>query len=798
LHQKLRFLFLLFVLPAISFDIYAQHVIISGTVSDEKTGEVLPSANIYNPDTHAGAVSNEYGFYSLKLPAGNAKIRVSYIGYATFEKEWNLTKDTVLHIRLTPELQLQEVIISGSNPRQSVETSEMSTVRLSAVTLGKIPLLLGEADLIKTLQMMPGVQGGNEGTSGFYVRGGGPDQNLILLDGVPVYNVNHLFGFMSVFNPDAIRNVTMIKGGFPARYGSRLSSVLDIRMKEGNNRKFSGDASIGVISSQLTLQGPVINDRTSFMVSGRRSYIDILSYPFQMMINRQDENRKTWVGYFLQDFNAKINHTINDRNKLYLSFYTGKDKLSTKFKYKEPDSYGSGVARSQRDDRTGLQWGNVTAALRWNRIISNRLFFNFTATVSAYKFKFSASENYESNDDRNNYDFYMEYFSRIRDYGVAADFDFIPDTRNSIKFGGSFTRHGFSPGVTVFREADSGVSADTVFGNIKIPAYEFQAYAEDDITITRRLKINFGLHVSLFSVQGTAYTGLEPRLSGRFLMTPNLSLKVSYAFMQQYLHLLANSSMGLPTDLWVPATGRVKPQKAQQAAVGLAYSFHNAYEFTVEGYYKKMNNLIDYSEGAGFLDLNRGDWEDLVTTGRGDACGVEVLIRKPAGKLTGWIGYTLSWANRYFAEISQGRKYPFKYDARNDISITANYTFNKRIDAGVVWVYRTGYPFTLEDSEYISLIAEPHSTYSRSDITGHFAHRNNYRMPDYHRLDICVNFHKEKLKVTRTWSLGMYNAYGRNNPFMVYPHNSYEGRSNKLVQISILNYIPYIKWSLKF
>lgn len=788
-------LIFLFILLAFTYSIYAQHVTVSGTVSDAKTGEALIAAHVYDPGSYTGTVSNVYGFYSLKLPAGKTRLRVSYTGYAPFETELNLIKDTVLNITLSPQIELQEVVISGTSPRQSVESSEMGTVRLSASNIGKIPVLLGEADLIKALQMMPGVQSGTEGTSGFYVRGGGPDQNLILLDGVPVYNVNHLFGFMSVFNPDAIRNVTMIKGGFPARYGGRLSSVLDIRMKEGNNKEFSGDASIGLISSQLTLQGPIIKDRTSFMVSGRRSYIDLLSYPFQMMANKQYSNGKTWVGYFLQDFNAKINHAINDKNKLYLSFYTGKDKFYVKDK-----SEDSGYGDYEWNDEMGLQWGNFTSALRWNRIISNRLFFNFTATVSDYKFRFFFEENTKSSYEENNYEYFMQYYSQIRDYGVKSDFDFIPDAKNNIKFGGAFTRHEFSPGVTVFRENDYNVSADTTFGNIKMPSYEFLAYAEDDITITRRIKINLGIHFSAFNVQGTTYTSLEPRLSGRFLITPDLSLKASFVSMQQYLHLLANSSMGLPTDLWVPATKRIKPQKAWQAALGVTYSLNNTYEFTIEGYYKKMKNLIDYSEGAGFFDLNRGDWENLVSTGRGNAYGMEIMIQKPTGKLTGWIGYTLSWANRYFPEIGNGKKYPFRYDARNDISITANYTFNKRIDIGATWVYRTGYPFTLEDSEYLSSVTEPRSQYyyNRNKMIGQFEHRNNYRMPDYHRLDFGINFHKEKKRSVRTWSFGMYNAYGRNNPFMVYPDEDRKTGQTKLKQISILNYIPYFKWSLKF
>ncbi|WP_227625883.1 TonB-dependent receptor plug domain-containing protein [Geofilum rubicundum] len=665
--------------------------------------------------------------------------------------------------------------------------------------------------------------GGTEGTSGFYVRGGGPDQNLILLDGVPVYNVNHLFGFMSVFNSDAIRNVTLIKGGFPARYGGRLSSVLDIRMKEGNNQEFKGNASIGLISSKLTLEGPIKSDKTSFMFSGRRSYVDLLSYPFQMAANKKyGESENLWVGYFLQDFNAKINHIFNNQHRLYLSVYTGKDKFFMNDKYEYTNTYSSYYGQDGEEghqvsiqykskDKARLQWGNTTGALRWNNIINNQLFANLTATVSDYKFRIF--EDYEeeridlieNTTEKSSY--FYEYYSQIRDYGLKADFDFVPSPNHYLRFGMHNTLHYFSPGVTVNKDYyDSGSTPiDTIYGNKNIPANEMMVYVEDDITLSQAIRLNAGLHYSNFHVQGTTYHSLEPRLSARFMLSSRISAKASYTTMQQYLHLLANSSMGLPTDLWVPATKKIKPQKSQQAALGFAYAPNTIYELSVEGYYKYMENLIDYAEGASFFELDQGNWEDLVTSGEGESYGVEFLAQKHQGRFSGWIGYTLSWANRQFDEIGSGEKYPYRYDSRHDISIVTTIKLTEKTDFGAAWVYRTGYPFTMEDEEFQSpftFFKEPNSLSDNSGTIEHFENRNNYRMPDYHRLDLGFNFHKQKKRVYRTWSVGVYNAYARNNPFMIYKDNVWDEQNNtsttQLRQLSIFNLIPYVRWGIKF
>ncbi|WP_026472914.1 TonB-dependent receptor [Alkaliflexus imshenetskii] len=774
----------------------AQTVTINGSITDARTGEALISANIYEPVSFIGTATNLYGFYSLKLPSGKQKLTASYTGYQSINLELSLNRDTTIHFRLEPIIELQEITVSGRSPQQSIESTQMGVLQLSPANVEKIPVLLGESDIIKTMQMMPGVQGGTEGMSGFYVRGGGPDQNLILLDGVPVYNVSHLFGFMSVFNTDALRNVSLTKGGFPARYGGRLSSVLDIRMKEGNDKEFKGSASIGLLSSQATIEGPIVKERTSFMVSGRRSYFDLLTYPLQAYYNKVEDD-DYWIGYYLQDFNAKVNHRINDRHRLYLSMYTGKDKFYAK------DNWGNST------DKAGLQWGNLTGALRWNYIMTNNLFLNVTATLSDFTFKFFEDYNSGDANSRHYYSFYEKYYSRIRDYAVRADFDYTPNHKNNVKFGISQTFHQFSPGVTVSRDRSGNSSApiDTTYGNINIPARQLQAYLENEFTLNRRIMVNAGLHVSRFDIQNKAWHSVEPRLSARYLILPHMAFKTSYAYTTQYLHLITNTTMGLPTDLWVPATPKTRPQEAWQVAAGFSYALNNAYEISLEGYYKEMKHLVEYAEGASFYELNRGDWEDLITSGSGESYGVELLVQKPSGRLSGWAGYTLSWANRTFPEISFGRTFPYNYDARHDFTVVATYKLSNRTDFGANWTYRTGYPFTLADEQYAGLESSfsepgPLRPNGNNDIIEHYDTRNNYRMPNYHRLDVGFNMHKQRQKTFRTWSFGVYNVYANSNPFMLYNRTRYDEQTNEvsreIKQVSVFNFIPYIKWGIKF
>ncbi len=793
--QKASFSILL---TLIALPLFAQKFTISGTIEDQSSGERLINANIYDPVAFKGVISNNYGFYSITMPAGQVKLVCSYVGFKQRNISLDLRKDTIINLQLEPLTTLAEVTITAESARPALQSTQMSMTELSGKSIDKIPALFGEVDVLKALQLLPGVQSGTEGSSGIYVRGGGPDQNLILLDGVPVYNVNHLFGFFSVFNSDAIQTVKLIKGGFPARYGGRLSSVLDIRMKDGNNKMFGVEGSVGLIASRLTVEGPIKKDKTSFIVSARRTYVDVLAQPLiRIMAANQGQSGSTG-GYYFYDLTAKVNHRFSDRSRLFLSTYAGRDQAYIKIREESMNTL------TKQD--LGLGWGNVTTALRWNYQISPRLFSNTTLTYSKYDFLTSQDATLTASDTlQGKYAF--SYDSGIRDLAGRIDFDWQPGPDHSVKFGYNHIFHQFRPGITVYqlKDGETGSAIDTTFGNRNINAQELDGYIEDDWQIGTRFKVNAGLHGSAFKVQDSTYASLQPRLSVLYMINENWSLKAAYSHMTQHIHLLSNSTIGLPTDLWVPSTAIIKPQKSIQYAIGTVYEFKDGIELSVEGYYKSMNNLIEYKEGSSFFSLN-DDWQDKLEFGRGIAYGGEFLVRKTNGKTTGWVGYTLSWSKRKFDNISFGEWFPYRYDRRHDISIVLNHQFNKRIDIGATWVYGTGSAVTLPVMAYTRYVWPDTKPSWASFFTAGpytilaYEGRNGYRMPAYHRLDIGINFHKEKKWGTRTWSFGAYNAYNRQNPFFM-TQDLYAPQNGPLFisfkQFSLFPIIPYFSYNFK-
>ncbi len=783
------------------FVLHAQKHTISGFIYDQSSGEPLLGANIYDADTYQGTTSNSYGFYSLTLKSGLKNIVFSFVGYGQQKLTINLTKDTLINIELKPSVELEEVEIKATAIRQKLESSQMSVNELPMKDIKKIPVFFGESDIIKTIQLLPGVQSGSDGTSGLYVRGGGPEENLILLDGVPVYNVNHLFGFFSVFNTDALNSVTLVKGGFPARYGGRLSSVLDIRMKEGNMKEYHGNVSVGLISAKVMVEGPIKKDKSSFIFTARRTYLDLLSMPVQAYVNKRNGyDDQSYGGYHFYDLNGKINYKFSEKDRIYLSAYMGNDKAFGRNTYDNNKDYSS-------SDRFKLYWGNITSALRWNHLFNEKLFANTRFSYSRYGF--NVGEEYETRDTSYYEHFKYDYGSGIDDLALSTDFDYVPVSSHYIRFGASYIYHTFRPGVNVYsyKEKDSGITSnvDTTYGNGNIYASEIDTYIEDDFSLGRLIKINAGLHFSAFAVKDKFYTSLQPRLSMRVRASRRLSFKASYASMQQYIHLLTNSSIGLPTDLWLPVTDTIKPMRSQQVALGGMYNFNDVVEVSLEGYYKWMRNLIEYKPGASYLVSNQS-WQDLVTTGIGWSYGLELLIKKDMGKLTGWIGYTLAWSWRQFDYVSP-EKYPYRYDRRHDLSIVLTYHLNDKIDFGATWVYGTGYPVTLPYDKYLALA--DYKTYLKYwgtlPYVDNVEKRNNYRMADYHRLDLGVNFHKKKKHGERTWSFGIYNAYFRQNPFFLYIDYDYDENYDAtappkkvLKQVSLFRGIPYFSYSFKW
>ena len=783
----MRTLYFIGALTLITCFAQAQKSTVNGSIKDLKTGENLIGATIFNPRTLQGTTTNTYGFYSFTQIRDSIYLRVSYVGYEPVLVKFILSKDTTINIGLNYSSTLKEVVVTGSSDDKIQESSQMGTIDVPLEQIKALPAFLGEVDVFKVLQLLPGVQAGSEGSSGLYVRGGGPDQNLILLDGVPVYNASHLFGFFSVFNADAINHVELTKGGFPARYGGRLSSVIDINMKEGDANKFKGEGSIGLVASRLTVEGPIKKDKTSFIISGRRTYIDVLASP---MI-KKSTNGEERAGYYFYDLNAKINHSINKKNKIYLSAYSGNDKAYAESQY----AYKNEFRNSQNEENLSLRWGNITTAIRWNSIVTNKLFSNVTATYSQYKFRVSADamEIVTEQDSTRSEFYHTEYSSGIRDFAMKLDLDYIPNPNHFIKFGGQVIHHRFTPGVLTYRSTEV---QDTTLGAQVTDALEFFVYAEDDFLITPRLKINAGIHASGFTVENKFYKSLQPRISGRYLITPDVSWKISYAQMTQYIHLLSNVGIGLPTDLWVPATAKVGPENAYLASMGLAYNLRNKYEFTVESYYKEMEGLVEYKDGADYLNVEN-DWQTKVEVGEGNSYGVEFFAQKKTGKLSGWVGYTLSWTNRTFENLNGGKTFPYRYDRRHDVKVAAVYQWKENREFSLTWVYGSGAAVTLPQSTYLHGVENRNPYFETEGSFQYYGDRNSYRMRAYHRLDISYTTTKKTKWGERSWIIGTYNTYNRRNPFFI--DLSYDQMGNKkFVQYSLFPIIPSVAYRFKF
>ncbi|RLD59996.1 MAG: TonB-dependent receptor [Bacteroidetes bacterium] len=775
-----------------STQLFSQKITISGFVQDDKSGEKLIGANVYDLNSLKGTITNNFGFYSLTLPATDSvKIIFSFIGYQTQKKDLALKKDFSLNIYLHAGNLLHEVVVTDQRIKPIEQRDEMSIVSIPMKQIKTLSSLGGETDIMKALQLMPGVQSGNEGTSDLYVRGGSPDQNLILLDDVSLYYINHLGGFVSTFNTDALNSVKLIKGGFPARYGSRLSSVLDIRMKEGNMKKFHGQGTMGLVSSKISLEGPVKKDTSSYIISFRRFLYDIFSRPISKMAFNGVS-----VGYNFYDFNAKINYKLSDKNRLYLSFYLGDDKFITKFKDKSKEN----VAKN------ALKWGNILGALRWNHLYNRKLFSNITLSYTRYKYLTEFSYKDKSNQD--NMESYNNFYSGINDINAKFDFEYYIIPRYKIKFGINNIYHTFQPGTINYKQSGIQLSTniDTSFGNYSINAFENSAYLENEISISNKFNSNIGIRTSNYIVNKKNFYSIEPRILFSYIITENMSIKLSYSEMQQYVHLLTSSSVGMPIDLWVPATKKVVPEKSQQIAFGISKSLKNfKYELSVESYYKKMHNMIAYKEGSSYFGTSQ-DWQDKVeTNGNGESLGIEFLLQKKEGKTTGWISYTLSKTTRRFNNINNGKTYPYKYDHRHDISIVFNHKLKDNIDISATWVFSTGSPITLAIGKYYMIDDNdndnPAFIYEEADIYGS---KNSFRMHSYHRLDVCIIFYKKKKWGERTWSISVYNVYNRQNPYYYYFDYDYDNDGNqigndlKLYQQSLFPIIPSVSYSFKF
>ncbi len=786
-----------FIFIIIGFNVYAQ-IRISGYISDKDTGERLIGANIYEINSKTGAVSNQFGYYSFLLHNTNfCELRVSFIGYQTVNVKFNLKRDTVINFSLNSNISLQEVVVTAE--RSIEKRSEMSVVEIPIQQLKTLPMLAGEVDIIKAMQLMPGIKSGSEGQSGMYVRGGSHDQNLILLDDVPIYYINHLGGFVSVFNPDAINNLKLYKGGFPARYGGRLSSVMDVRMKDGNLNKRKTNITFGLISSKFQTEAPIKKDTSSYIISGRRFMYDLFSRPITWLVNDKHS-----MGYTFYDLNIKLNYKFSEKNRLFFSFYMGNDKILTRKKDRED-------GEKELMENKG-KWGNLLFALRWNHIFNNHFFGNITTYYTKYNYLSAFKFKNEKIDKIS--EVHYNFSSGINDYCVKSDFEYYTSNL-TIRFGSKHVYHIFKPN-TGFIKQRGFSNIDSSFNVKKYYAFENSLYIENEMKIGKNINFNIGAKANFYSIENKHYSNIEPRFLTNLNIPKYFALKASYCKMIQYVHLLSYSGAGLPADLWMPTTQNVPPQHSDLFAAGISKSlFNNAIELSIETYYKTMNNLIDYSAGESFAGNNTKNWEQLIEIdGNGKSKGIELLIQKKQGKFNGWIAYTLSKTTRQFDNLNLGREFLYTYDATHDFAITGNYYFKENLYFSLTWVYTSGRAVTMPNEHYTSirLLHNQNITeniipdYERISYTSYYE-KNNVRMHPYHRLDLGLTYKKNKRKSERIWSFSIYNAYNRQNPYYYYTtidkvedvngNETNEYKKNTYAR-SLFPVIPAISYTIKY
>jgi len=798
-----------------------QKFTISGYVKDASNGEYSIGANVYIKELLKGGNTNQYGFYSITVEKGTYHLVVSYVGYSDFLKEIKLDKDIRLNVDLKPKvINAKEVEITAEKSDKNVSSTNVGSVKLDMEEIKKIPAFLGEVDVLKTIQLLPGVKSAGEGNAGFYVRGGGPDQNLILLDEAVVYNASHLLGFFSVFNGDAVKSVDLIKGGMPAQYGGRLASVLDISMKEGNNKAYHAQGGIGLISSRLTIEGPIKKDTGSFIISARRTYIDVLARPFA-----KPGSSLKHSGYYFYDLNAKVNYRLSDKDRIFASGYFGRDVMTFK------DNAGGFSMNTQ--------WGNSTGVVRWNHLFNDKLFVNTSAILSDYNFTFGVGQS----------GFELKLFTGIRDWNAKVDFGYYPTIRHEIKFGANYVFHTFTP---FSASAKQGAVTFDIKNTAKQYAHEAAFYLSDDFDVTDKLKIHAGLRYSYFIQVGPfdrylkdpitgqttqtvhytknekvkQYSGPEPRFNVRYELNTKSSIKASYTYNLQYIHLASLSAVTLPIDTWVPCSERVQPQKGNQVSLGYFRNFKdNTFETSVEIYYKDLQNQIEYKDGT-IPGNDIGDNADnSFVFGKGHAYGAEFFVKKRIGKFNGWLGYTLSYTKRTFPDLNQGKEFYAKYDRRHDVSVVLSYDLSKKWTFSAIWVYSTGNAINVPISYYVI----------DGNITYEYGDRNSFRMPAYHRLDFSTTYtpdrkkHIERRKqriikrfgladkvsvedvkiptklfrdYETSWNFSVFNVYNRHNPYIVYFANEGSITDGSLhitaKSVYLFPILPSVTWNFKF
>jgi len=770
---------------------WAQSVSISGFVIDKETKEGLIGVNIYDEQSRIGATTNGFGYYSLVYKKGDSlHLNFSYIGYEQKLICLIIGKDVYQDIYMETNNTLDAVEVTAT--RRIEKSSSISTISIPIEQLKLMPSLMGEVDIMRSFQLMPGVQAGKEGSSGIYVRGGSPDQNLFLLDDIPLYFVSHVGGLMSIFDPNAINSVMLYKGGFPARYGGRLSSVVDIRMKDGNKQKFSGEVAIGTLSTKLFIEGPIMKDSSSFFLSFRRCNIDLAT----RLISLFDSDGKAMTGYTFYDLYGKYSKKLKNNDRFFINIYSGRDNIFTHINDK---SHVSNTPSFKI--RSTVKWGNTMASLRYNHVFNTILFSNFTLAYTKYYYGTRVvSEKKDYNADKYQQQSELDFSSNVNDIIVKGDFNYYAFSKHRIRMGFSGILHSFSPGQSFYSNTKNNTGHSN--GALKIPAYEINAYIEDEFDIFKSLIAHIGMRYSQYFVHSKSYYSFQPRININYAFGETYSIKASYVMMNQYVHLLSSSGVGMPSDLWIPSTPILEPEESEQLTFGIVHTIEANYplEVSLEAYYKRINNIIEYKEGASFL-INSENWEEKVeVNGSADIFGLEFLIQKNEGRTTGWISYSLSKNNRKFQNINNGKPFPYKYDRRHDISFVVNHKVSDGIIISATWSYHTGDAITLANNHYAiinQLDSYSNNGYMFSDVHLYNG-RNSYRMPDFHKLDISVSFIKKKKRGVRTWNISIYNVYSRFNPYYLYYKYDAQTHKTKLYQYSLFPIIPSVSYSFKF
>jgi len=788
---------ILFLITALCFKAYAQKLSLSGYLLDGESGEALVGANIYDLSSNTGTVSNKFGYYTLFLSRNtNYTLQVSFVGFKTSTLHINLSNDTLVNIRLQPDnISLNEVVIQSQGEERLEDRAEIGKVSIPMSEIKLMPTITGEPDILKAYQLVPGIQGGQEGNNGLFVRGGTPDQNLFLLDDVPLYNVSHLGGFFSVFDPSMVKSIDLYKGGFPARYGGRISSVVDIRNKEGNLYSYNGEVGFSLFMTKFFIEGPIKKEKSSFAFSVRRCNLDLLTNLYYWLSTSDH-----YTGYTFYDINFKMNMKLSETDRLFFSVYNGRDNFFYRDK-KETDVAQLGIEYA---GNARLIWGNSSASLRWLHILDKTVFNNLTLAFTRYSYNNKNSfTRTETNTDTK---FTDEYgiLSRINNMVLKDDAE-VPLEYFNIRFGAVFNYYNFIPSYVSYDQRITVSGEETILlapeKAITASSSDFFGYAELNFDWGDKISANIGLRAGSYFANSTAFPSIQPRVIVNYTFLPSFSFKASYCTMQQNMHLLTNSNTGMPTDVWVPSTAQLAPETSKQFSIGLAHTTKQAIEFSIEAYIKKVNNLIEYKEGV-LIYSSAQNWEDKVEKGgTGNMKGVEFLINKSKGRLSGWVGYTLASNQRTFVNINNGEDFPFKYEQRHNFSIVAIYKLNEKFSLSGTWVYNSGNRITLPagkyqlyDYNYIDPSHENDNIFSDVHI---YSEKNGYKMADYHRLDIGVNYTKPVKRGISNWFFSIYNVYNRQNAYYLFFSKTKTGEV-KLYQQSLFPIMVNFGYSFSF